>query len=347
MHEDNNVQNAITVREEFMNVEMKKFNHILKSFKIDAECVNFSEVDNYAFYDLVLGIKGKVKDIQKYLEEISLQLKVPVKPSIKLLREKGIVRLEFVRNERKIINLINFLEQDDQVAGDLPIKIGKGVEGNVVQFDLAKSPHLIVAGTTGSGKSVILHNIICNLLNTSNVKILLLDPKHIEFSHYEDGFSNIAVAYTYEQCSHMLERAIDIMEARYNMIKNGINVKKLPYLVIVIDEMADLKNQDEDGSFYKNLCVLAQKCRAARIHIVAATQRPSTDVITGTIKANFPARIACRTASHVDSRVILDSNGAENLNGSGDAFLRDNNHNMLRFQAAYITPEEISSNFKK
>jgi S-DNA-T family DNA segregation ATPase FtsK/SpoIIIE len=142
-----------------------------------------------------------------------------------------------------------------------------------------------------------------------------------------------------------LDMLIDTMEERYAMMRSGKPVTDFPYILFMVDEFADLIMQDKDDLFFMKLCRLAQKCRAARISIILSTQRPSVNIINGAIKANFPARIACKVASHVDSKVILDVTGAENLLGKGDALLRDNFRHMERFQVAYTDAAEVSKFF--
>ena len=215
-------------------------------------------------------------------------------------------------------------------------------------MDLSKNPHMIVAGTTGSGKSTLIHNIIANLLNYNDVYMYLIDPKGIEFSDYEkNNIPNVEVGYTYSDVINTLNTVLIAMEYRYEVMRKGLSLDSIPYIVLIIDEFADLIMQDKENQFYTKLCQLAQKCRAAKISIVLSTQRPSVNVIDGTIKANFPARIACRVASHVDSRVILDAVGAENLLGQGDALLRDNLRYLDRFQVAYTDASEICKFFGK
>ena len=156
---------------------------------------------------------------------------------------------------------------------------------------------------------------------------------------------NVTVGYSYTDAIEILDSLLSSMNQRYNLLRNGSNIKNFPFGVFIIDEFADLIMQDKDDLFYNKLCQLAQKCRAARLSIIIATQRPSYNVIDGTIKANFPARISCRTASHVDSKVVLDSVGAENLLGQGDALLKDNSRFMERFQIAYTSSEEVCKFF--
>lgn len=324
---------------------IQQFNETLKSFKIKASCVDSGKLDNYSFYDLKLNPNAKVRDIQKYGDELSLALKMPCKPSVKVLRERGLVRLEFVEPRKKTLNLFDLFNNEGLPKGEINCLLGRGVDGKRVWMDLAQNPHMLIAGTTGSGKSTLVHNLIANLINYNEVDIFLVDPKRIEFSEYEKSMSFINVLYTYDETLELLNNLIEVMEDRYNRVRSGEDPKTLKPMVVIIDEFADLIMQDKDDQFFIALCRLAQKCRAARIHIVLSTQRPSVNIINGSIKANFPARIACRVASHVDSKVILDTSGAENLLGKGDAFIRDNFRMMERFQVAYTTPQEVCKYF--
>lgn len=329
-----------------MKMELvQQFNSILKAFKIKAECVSYHKSDNYTYYDLRLMPNCKVKDIQRYSDEISLALKTPCKPSIKILHEQGVVRLEFASPRTSTLNLFDYFTNTDIPSGDIRCLLGQTVDGRHMWMDLAANPHMIVSGTTGSGKSVLLHNIIANLLNYNNVELTIVDPKRVEFSEYKNRIANISVLYTYDEVVKLLRGLIEDMEFRYELMRNGKLASQLKPKVIIIDEFADLIIQDTGNVFYETLCRLSQKCRAARIHLILATQRPSVDIINGTIKANFPARIACRVSSHVDSKVILDAPGAENLLGKGDALVRDASRFMERFQIAYTTAQQVCQYF--
>jgi S-DNA-T family DNA segregation ATPase FtsK/SpoIIIE len=322
--------------------EINLFNKILTSFKIKASCVHFNKVDNYFYYDIKLNPSAKVKDLIKYIEEISLILRTPCKPSLKVIHNEGVVRLEFAQPRKDILNLFDYFTNKNIPKGDLICLLGQTVDGKRMWMDLSQNPHMIISGTTGSGKSSLLHNIIANLFNYNNAQLFLMDPKNIEFSEYDKRIkSKVQVSYTYEECIFMLDNLLEIMDSRYNMLRKGFLASKLPYIVLIIDEFADLIMQDKEDQFYNKLCRLAQKCRAARMNIILSTQRPSVNIINGTIKANFPARISCKVASHVDSKVVLDTSGAENLLGRGDALVRDNFRHLDRFQVAYTTPTEV------
>lgn len=324
----------------------QQFNQILNSFNIKASCLDARQVDNYIYYDLKLHPHAKVKEIQKYSDEISLALKKPGKPSIKVLHELGIVRMEFALPREKTLKLFDLITNDNILPGDLVCLLGQTVDGGKVWMDLAQNPHMIVAGATGSGKSTLLHNIIANSLNYNDCIMYLVDPKNIEFHEYGDKVKrDINVVYTYDETMFVLDTLLLTMEERYTMMRSGKPATDFPYILLMIDEFADLIMQDKDDQFFGKLCRLAQKCRAARISIILSTQRPSVNIINGAIKANFPARIACKVASHVDSKVILDASGAENLFGKGDALLRDNFRHMERFQVAYTDAAEVCRYF--
>jgi len=324
---------------------IKDFDAILRSFGIKASCVDYRQIDNYFFYDLKLKPNAKVNDVRKFSDEISLALKTPCKPSVKVLHQEGVVRLEFAAPRNISLNLFDYFTNRDLPKGEINCLLGQTVDGKKVWMDLAQNPHMLIAGTTGSGKSTLLHNIVANLFNYNDVDLYLIDPKRIEFSGYEKLGHSVQVFYTYMEAMNLLESSIKLMEDRYNRIRAGTPADQLRPTVIIIDEFADLIMQDVGDVFRDAICRLASKCRAARIHLILATQRPSVNLISGIIKANFPARIACRVASHVDSKVILDATGAENLLGKGDALIRDNFRQIERFQIAYTTPQEVKKYF--
>ena len=319
----------------------EEFNQILESFNIRAKCVNSQEIDNYFFFDLKLAANARVRDVHRFSDEISLALKTPCRPSIKVLHNQGIVRLEFVTVRGAPLHLFELFTNDNVPDGGLVCLLGRSVDGKLVWMDLAQNPHLLVAGTTGSGKSTLLHNVIANLKNYNDCLIYMIDPKKIEFSIYDGKLPHSKVYYTYDDAMDLLDVLLDTIEHRYSLMSQGAVSEDFPYIVLIIDEFADLVLQDKDDAFFTKVCRLAQKARAARISIVLGTQRPSVNIINGAIKANFPARLACRVTNHHDSRVILDATGAENLLGNGDALIRDNFRFLERLQIAYITPEEI------
>lgn len=237
--------------------------------------------------------------------------------------------------------------------------LGKDISGKPVYTDLAKLPHLLIAGTTGSGKSGCVNCIISSMLLRANpelVKMILIDPKKVELSHYEYiPHLLVPVVTNMKNAAGVLHNVVKEMENRYELMEldrsrnldevNRVRLRRgeraLPYVVIIIDELADLM-MVSPAEVEEYIIRLAQKARAVGIHLVVATQRPSVDVITGMIKANIPSRIAFAVSSQTDSRVVLDQNGAEALLGMGDMLFKPLGSTRLqRIQGAYITEEEI------
>lgn len=322
---------------------IKKLNTILDSFKINANCLNYFEYKNACCYDIELRPGTRFKELEKYSTELSLALKTYSKLRFNVVSNTGSIRLEYLKSKSDKISLFELAQTSPRPAGDLTCLLGETLDGKPLWLDLAKAPHLLVAGSSGSGKSTLLHSLIANVLLYPTASIFLMDPKSIEFFQYDDQKINrIHVDYDYQQCLASLEYLNEEMDRRYLMIKDyKISNKDLPFIVLIIDEFADLKMQDEDRRLHSLLCRLAQKSRAARIHLVLATQRPSVNVVDGTIKANFPARISCKVASHVDSKVILDASGAEDLAGAGDSLINNSEFDLQRFQAAFTDASEV------
>lgn len=221
-------------------------------------------------------------------------------------------------------------------------------------IDLAKMPHLLVAGTTGSGKSVFLNVAILSLLyklQPEQVQLALIDPKRVEFALYRSVPNLYApIATKLDQASGLLSSLVDEMENRYELLAeldvksleayNEVAKTKLPYIVLVIDEVADLMMQSEDKTVSDKITRLAQLARAAGIHIIMATQRPVVDIMTGLIKANMPARVAFRVESRQDSRIILDEAGAERLKGAGELLFKCNGE-LTKYQGIWVPEPDI------
>ncbi|MBQ9034642.1 MAG: DNA translocase FtsK [Alphaproteobacteria bacterium] len=236
---------------------------------------------------------------------------------------------------------------------DLPICVGVNMRGVPVMKNLAKMPHLLVAGTTGSGKSVGLNSFILSLIKKKTpqeLKFVLIDPKRIEFSMYNNQAYMLRPVITEMSiASACLAELVAEMNARYAKFEksmarnigeyNAKNAIKMPYIVCVIDEFADLMLFDK--TVEKQVQILAQKARASGIHLLIATQRPSVDVITGSVKANLPTRLSYKVASATDSMTILNTTGAENLLGRGDSLLLEENGTLTRILGAYVSDDDI------
>ena len=275
---------------------------------------------------------------------------------------KQAVGIEVPNTAREAVHLREVLDSDVFKENDskLAIALGKDVAGDVQLADISKMPHVLIAGSTGSGKSVCINTIITSIIyhaKPSEVKFVMVDPKVVELSVY-NGIPHLLIPVVTDprKAAGALAWAVQEMDNRYNLfaekgvrdlkgynkaIEKEDDVGKLPQIVIIVDELADLmmvaKNDVEDA-----ICRLAQKARAAGMHLVIATQRPSVDVITGLIKANVPSRIAFAVSSQVDSRTILDSVGAEKLLGKGDMlYFPAGAPKPSRVQGAFVTDDEV------
>jgi S-DNA-T family DNA segregation ATPase FtsK/SpoIIIE len=261
---------------------------------------------------------------------------------------------------RRIVRLGDIYSPRPEKTSPLVAWLGKGIDGNPVWTDLAKMPHVLVAGTTGSGKSGCVNAILTSILmqaSPNDVRLVLVDPKQVELNHYENVPHLLTPVVTSPRlAANVLANLIGEMESRYGIMGqarcrnlaelNRARVKAgeapLPHILCVIDELADLM-MVSPAEVEDSIIRLAQKSRATGIHLVLATQRPSTDIITGTIKVNIPARIAFAVSSQTDSRVILDQGGAEALLGQGDMLFRGAGTSKLqRIQGAFVTEDEIA-----
>lgn len=277
---------------------------------------------------------------------------------------KSAIGIEVPNDQKDIVRLRDLIDSDKfrKSESKLNVALGKDVAGAPVFFNIADMPHMLIAGATGMGKSVCINCLIVSILykaSPDDVKLILIDPKKVEFSLYENlPHLLVPVVSDPKKAAGALSWAVNEMERRYDLIESvgarnikGYNevavqdasMEKLANIVIIIDEFADLMMTAPD-SVENSVCRLAQKARAAGMHMLIGTQRPSVDVITGTIKSNIPSRIACKTSSQVDSRTILDVVGAEKLIGKGDMlFSPVGSSKPMRVQGAFVTDSEIDS----
>jgi S-DNA-T family DNA segregation ATPase FtsK/SpoIIIE len=327
---------------------MEEINTVLSNLNLDAQCIDYQSTNSSEFYDIKLGYKCSVKKFSNSLKELEFRLGSHNSLFLTLLPKSGCVRIQNLKNNLQI----KFEDVYSKKEGLLPVILGKDYYDNIIFSDFSNHPHTLISGTTGSGKSMALHNIICNLLLKNNTELYLSDSKGVEFIPYE-RFSKISeIAKTYDENIYMLKKIHYIMESRFAIMrsKNQNNFQKLfgiNPIAIIIDELSDLLIQDKDSELKNILLSIAQKSRAAGIFLIAATQRPSVDILSGTIKANFPARIALKAASPVDSKVILDQTGAEMLKGYGDAIINNEKYQFLRFKFPLINHQSIIQKIKK
>ena len=344
----------------------------LAEFGIEAEVVNVNIGPIITQYELKPAAGVKVTKFTSYADDLGLALKAT---SIRIqapIPGRGLVGIEIPNKNRDVIYLKEILMSEEMKKNDntLTIGLGKDISGRAVVADLAKMPHLLIAGATGSGKSVCINTIILSLLlrtTPDEVRMIMIDPKRVELA----GYGNIPHLWTDvvtdpEEALETFKWAVEEMERRYSQLqelkvreRESYNLKvekmnaklkpgeeaeyqKMPFIVIIVDEFADLI-MTAGKEIELPITRLAQMARAVGMHIILATQRPSIKVITGIIKANFPARIAFQVSSRVDSRVILDEMGAEKLLGKGDMlFVPPGTSRVLRIHGAYVSDNEIN-----
>lgn len=338
---------------------------VLDSFNVGHGDINVISGPTVTLFEFKPSIGIRYSKIRNLKDELTGALNASSVRVIAPIPERGTVGIEVPNKVRLNVSMTEMMYSDEyrHTVMELPLVIGRKVDGGVFMADLAKMPHLLVAGATGMGKSVGLNVIITSLLNKmtpDELKLVLIDPKQVELSVYED----IAKPYLAHlpdypsiitepsQAKDTLDSVISLMESRYDLLKdagvrniqdyNGLsNVKPLPYYVVIIDEYGDLILSANDRSMEQSICRIAQKARAVGIHMIISTQRPDTKIITGSIKANFPTRIAFRTTTGTDSRVVLDRMGAERLTGKGDMLYFDGSPENVRVQCAYISTDDV------
>jgi S-DNA-T family DNA segregation ATPase FtsK/SpoIIIE len=338
----------------------RKLVEALGHFGVEAKIVGIVSGPHVSRYELRLAPGTKVKKVTELANDLAYAL---ASTDIRILAPipgKQAVGVEVPNTRRRIVRLGDIYAGRPEKTSPLVAWLGKGIDGNAVWTDLAKMPHVLVAGTTGSGKSGCVNAILSSILmqaSPNDVRLVLVDPKQVELNHYENVPHLLTPVVTSPRlAANVLANLIGEMESRYgimgqarcrnlgelNRARAKAGEPPLPHILCVIDELADLM-MVSPAEVEDSIIRLAQKSRATGIHLVLATQRPSTDIITGTIKVNIPARIAFAVSSQTDSRVILDQGGAEALLGQGDMLFRGAGTSKLqRIQGAFITEEEIA-----
>ena len=328
---------------------------ILLDFGIKGKITKINNGPVVSLYEFEPAPGIKVSKIINLSDDIARNTS-SVSTRVSIMPGKNTIGIEIPNSKRdsvilsEIISSNNFNKKEIK----LPIALGKSISGNPIVVDLASMPHLLVAGTTGSGKSVCINGIIVSLLykhSPDNCKFILIDPKMLELSSYE-GIPHLLTPVITEakKATMALGWIVQEMENRYKLMTSegvrnidGYNQKhklKMPYIVVVVDEMSDLMlvSGKEIESYVQKLSAMA---RAAGIHIIMATQRPSVDVITGTIKANFPTRISFQVSSKIDSKTILGEQGAEQLLGKGDMLFTSSANKIFRIHGPYVSESEV------
>lgn len=357
------------VSKEELLASSKMLEKRLLDYGVDGRVIQVHPGPVVTMYEFEPGPGVKVNRIVNLSDDLALAMRAMGVRIVTPLPGKSAVGIEIPNNTRKDVCLREIITSDQFTKAGLriPLALGKDIFGTPLVADLSSMPHLLVAGATGSGKSVALNSMILSILfhaSPDQAKMLMIDPKMLELSGY-DGIPHLLspVIVRPRDASRALQRCVTEMQRRYTLLteagvrsiegynstikpgdiqeSDGSAKERLPYIVIIIDELADLmmvvSNEIEDS-----IARLAQMARAAGIHLILATQRPSVDVLTGIIKANFPARISFQVSSKIDSRTILDANGAEQLLGRGDMlFLLPGSGRITRIHGSYVAEEEI------
>lgn len=337
----------------------------LSSFNVDAKVINVTQGPAITRYEIQPNVGVKVSKIVSLADDIALNLRaksirieapIPGKAAVGIEVENGSIHMVRVS---ELISSRAFKSAKSKIA----FGVGKDISGNPIVSDIKSMPHLLIAGSTGSGKSVCINSMIASILykaKPDEVKLILVDPKVVELGNY-NGIPHLLIPVVTEpaKAAAALNWAVVEMNERYNkfaklgvrdlesynkkMIHQGSKDDKLPQIVIIVDELADLM-MAAPSQVEESICRLAQKARAAGMHIVVATQRPSVDVITGLIKANIPSRIAFAVSSQFDSRTILDMSGAEKLVGNGDMLYNPMGiKKPKRVQGCFISDQEVNN----
>ncbi|MBQ4464783.1 MAG: DNA translocase FtsK, partial [Oscillospiraceae bacterium] len=337
---------------------------VLKSFNVDARITNIARGPSVTRYEVQPAAGVKVSRITSLSNDIALNFAVEGVRIEAPIPGKPAIGIEVPNSHRDTVSLRELLESRKftESKSKLTFGVGKDIAGNVIIGDIAKMPHMIIAGATGSGKSVCTNSIIMSILyhaSPEEVKLILIDPKIVEFRVY-DGIPHLLIPVVTDpkKAAGALNWAVQEMLKRYDVFaENGVcnlgefntlvkskpelGLTKMPQILICIDELAELmmtaSKEVEDA-----ICRLAQLARAAGMHLIIATQRPTTNIITGLIKANIPSRIALSVKSQIDSRVILDTGGAETILGNGDMlYLPNGQPKPVRVQGCYVSTQEI------
>lgn len=334
----------------------KKLEDKLRDFGISGKVEGISPGPVVTTYEFAPAPGIKITRIVSLADDLAMGLKAESVRIVGSIPGKAALGIEIPNPQREIVYIRDIISSETfkNSASKLTLGLGKDVVGQPVLADLAKMPHLLIAGATGSGKSVGINAIICSILfkaTPDEVRFLLIDPKRIELSGYEDIPHLLhPVVVDPKMANRALQWAVREMERRYMLLDemrvksfasyNKVAEEKLPLIVIVVDELADLM-MISSREVEESIARLAQMARAAGMHLILATQRPSVDVLTGLIKANFPTRISFKVFSKVDSRTILDMSGAEHLLGDGDSlFMPPGKARMQRIHGTYISEKE-------
>ena len=341
---------------ENMKANSELLEKVFEDFNIDIEVVNVKYGPVVTLFEILPAAGTKINTIINLADDISRSMGVG---AVRIAQIFGtqFLGVEVPNEKRETITIKELLSDSNftNTSHKIPLCIGKDISGNIEVIDLSKTPHLLVAGTTGSGKSVFINTLLASILykfSPEEMRLILIDPKMLELSVYNDIAHLLTPVVTEPKKAIIaLKWVCKEMERRYSLMNeentrslegyNQKSIERLPYIVVFIDEMADLM-MTAGKEVEHHVQRLAQMARACGIHLVMATQRPSVDIITGSIKANFPSRISFQVASKYDSRTVLGETGAEQLLGNGDMLMSKNGGNIIRYQSAFISDNEVN-----
>ena len=359
--ESNNVSSKKKLDKENTKAKSSLLEKVFLDFNIEIQVINVKHGPVVTLFEILPAAGIKINTIINLADDISRSMGVG---AVRIAQIYGTQYLgvEVPNEQREAVTIKELLSDENfkNTSSKIPICIGKDISGNIEVIDLSKTPHLLVAGTTGSGKSVFINTLLASILykfSPKDLRLILIDPKMLELSVYNDIAHLLTPVVTEPKKAIIaLKWVCKEMERRYSLMNeentrsiegyNAKSIEKLPYIVVFIDEMADLMmTAGKEVEHYVQR--LAQMARACGIHVVMATQRPSVDIITGSIKANFPSRISFQVASKYDSRTVLGEIGAEQLLGNGDMLMSKNGSNIIRYQSAFISDNEVNKLIKE
>ena len=359
--ETNNASSKNKSNSETIKSNSELLERVFEDFNINIQVVNVKLGPVVTLFEILPAAGIKINTIINLADDISRSMGVGA-VRISQIFGTQFLGVEVPNEKRETITIKELLSDENfkNTSHKIPLCIGKDISGNIEVIDLSKTPHLLVAGTTGSGKSVFINTLLASILykfSPRDLRLILIDPKMLELSVYNDIAHLLTPVVTEPKKAIIaLKWVCKEMERRYSLMNeentrslegyNHKSVEKLPYIVVFIDEMADLMmTAGKEVEHYVQR--LAQMARACGIHLVMATQRPSVDIITGSIKANFPSRISFQVASKYDSRTVLGEIGAEQLLGNGDMLMSKNGGNLIRYQSAFISDSEVNKLIKE
>ena len=353
---ENKINNQKKSSKELIEKNSSLLESVFTDFNIEVKVINVKLGPVITLYEILPAAGVKISTIINLAGDISRSMGVG---AVRIAQIYGTQYLgvEVPNENREKVTIKELLGSDNfkNASHKIPVCIGKDISGNIEVVDLSKTPHLLVAGTTGSGKSVFINTLLASILykfSPEELRLILIDPKMLELSVYNDIAHLLTPVVTEPKKAIIaLKWVCKEMERRYSMMNeegtrslegyNERSQEKIPFIVVFIDEMADLMmTAGKEVEHYVQR--LAQMARACGIHLVMATQRPSVDIITGSIKANFPSRISFQVASKYDSRTVLGEIGAEQLLGNGDMLMSKNGSSLIRYQSAFISDNEVN-----